>query len=62
MILNEGNANSVVEVDLRNVKWNIERIQNHIGPNVKILYTAKSNGYGLGLVPESVLSTKQCFQ
>ena len=31
------NANTVVTVDLGKVKRNIERIRNHIGPNVDIM-------------------------
>ena len=43
-------ANTVLTVDLGKVKRNIERIRAHIGPGVDIMYTAKSNGYGHGLI------------
>ena len=54
------NANSVITVDLSKVKRNIERIRRHIGPDVKIMYTAKSNGYGHGLVVPTLYMRDHC--
>ena len=54
------NANTVVTVDLGKVKRNIERIRNHIGPNVDIMYTAKSNGYGHGLIRPTLFMRDKC--
>lgn len=53
-------ANTVVTVDLAKVKRNIERIRNHIGPNVDIMYTAKSNGYGHGLIEPTLYMQREC--
>ena len=53
-------ANTVVTVDLAKVKRNIERIRNHIGPNVDIMYTAKSNGYGHGLIEPTLFMQREC--
>ena len=53
-------ANSVVTVDLAKVKRNIERIRAHIGPNVDIMYTAKSNGYGHGLIEPTLYMRDHC--
>lgn len=53
-------ANSVVTVDLRKVKRNIQRIRDHIGPGVEILYTAKSNGYGHGLIQPTLYMAGEC--
>ncbi|HIY08441.1 MAG TPA: alanine racemase [Firmicutes bacterium] len=53
-------ANSVVTVDLAKVKRNIERIRRHIGPEVAILYTAKSNGYGHGLIEPTLFMEREC--
>ena len=54
------NANSVITVDLSKVKRNIERIRKHIGPDVEIMYTAKSNGYGHGLVVPTLYMRDHC--
>ena len=53
-------ANSVVTVDLAKVKRNIQRIRAHVGPGVEILYTAKSNGYGHGLIQPTLFMARQC--
>lgn len=53
-------ANSVVTVDLSKVKRNIERIRAHIGPDVEIMYTAKSNGYGHGLIEPTLYMRDHC--
>jgi|SRR5690625_1172505 len=43
-------ANSTVSIDLPTIKENVEKIQAHIGPDVELMVTAKSNGYGHGLI------------
>ena len=53
-------ANSVIRVDLQKVKRNIQRIRNHIGPNVQIMYVAKSNGYGHGLFEPTFFMRDVC--
>lgn len=53
-------ANSVVTVDLGKVKRNIQRIREHIGPKVDIMYTAKSNGYGHGLIEPTLYMRDHC--
>ena len=53
-------ANTVLTVDLSKVKRNIERIRTHIGPNVDIMYTAKSNGYGHGLIEPTLYMRDHC--
>lgn len=53
-------ANSVVTVDLGKVKRNIQRIREHIGPEVDIMYTAKSNGYGHGLIEPTLYMRDHC--
>lgn len=53
-------ANSVVTVNLAKVKRNIERIRKHVGENVEILYTAKSNGYGHGLIAPALYMSREC--
>lgn len=53
-------ANSVVIVDLKKIKRNIEKIKNHIGPDVELMITSKSNGYGHGLVEPCVYIRKNC--
>ncbi len=53
-------ANSIVTVDLSKVKRNIERIRAHIGPDVEIMYTAKSNGYGHGLIEPALYMRDRC--
>ena len=54
------NANSVLTVDLSKVQRNIERIRAHIGPDVDIMYTAKSNGYGHGLIEPTLYMRDHC--
>lgn len=54
------NANTVLTVDLAKVKRNIERIRAHIGPGVDIMYTAKSNGYGHGLIVPTLFMRDNC--
>lgn len=46
----ENIANSTIIVDLPTIKRNVEKIRNHIGPEVELMVTAKSNGYGHGLI------------
>ena len=53
-------ANTVLTVDLGKVKRNIERIRAHIGPGVDIMYTAKSNGYGHGLIEPTLYMRDHC--
>ncbi len=53
-------ANSIVTVNLAKVKRNIERIRRHIGPDVEIMYTAKSNGYGHGLITPALYMSREC--
>ena len=53
-------ANTVVTVDLAKVKRNIARIRSHIGPDVDIMYTAKSNGYGHGLIEPTLYMQREC--
>lgn len=53
-------ANTVLTVDLGKVKRNIQRIRAHIGPDVEIMYTAKSNGYGHGLIEPTLYMRDQC--
>lgn len=53
-------ANSIVTVNLARVKRNIDRIRKHIGPDVEIMYTAKSNGYGHGLITPSLYMKQEC--
>lgn len=53
-------ANSVIIVDLKKIKRNVEKIKNHIGPDVELMITAKSNGYGHGLVEPCVYLMKNC--
>src|SRR5690625_4749504 len=43
-------ANSIIIVDLPTIKRNVEKIRKHIGPDVELMVTAKSNGYGHGLI------------
>lgn len=54
------NANSVLTVDLAKVKRNIQRIRDHIGSDVEIMYTAKSNGYGHGLIQPTLFMKEHC--
>ena len=53
-------ANSIITVDLSKVKRNIQRIREHIGPEVDIMYTAKSNGYGHGLIEPTLYMRDRC--
>ena len=53
-------ANTVLTVDLGKVRRNIERIRAHIGPDVDIMYTAKSNGYGHGLIEPTLYMRDHC--
>lgn len=48
--MNPDYTNSQIIVDLPQIKRNIALIQQHIGPDTGILFVAKSNGYGHGLV------------
>ena len=60
MPLTRQNANSVIEVNLSKVKRNIEKIRKHLGSGVEILYTAKSNGYGHGLIEPTFFMQREC--
>ena len=40
--------NSYMEVDLKKLKANFERVRAHIGPNINIIPILKGNAYGLG--------------
>lgn len=53
-------AGSVVTVDLGKVRRNVQRVRDHIGPTSDIMYTAKANGYGFGLVPPSLFLRDHC--
>lgn len=53
-------ANSVIRTDLQKVRRNIARIRNHIGPDVQIMYVAKSNGYGHGLFEPTFFMRDKC--
>lgn len=52
--------NSIITVDLKKIKRNIEKIKKHIGPGVELMITAKSNGYGHGLVAPCIYILKNC--
>ena len=53
-------SNSIIYVDLKKVKSNINKIRAHIGPNVELMVTSKSFGYGHGLVEPCVYMYKEC--
>ena len=53
-------ATSIIRVDLPAVKRNVERIRRHIGPDTEIMYVAKSNGYGNGIVEPAVFLKREC--
>lgn len=53
-------ANSIITVDLNKVERNIGRIRSHIGSGVEIMYTAKSNGYGHGLIRPALFMSRNC--
>ncbi len=60
MQISADNANSVITVDLKQIGHNVRAIQERIGPTVELMITAKSNGYGHGLVPPAVYIFKNC--
>lgn len=53
-------ATSIIRVDLPKLQRNIEKIRAHIGPNVEIIYVAKSNGYGNGIAEPAVYMRDHC--
>ena len=53
-------ANSVITVDLRTVKTNIEKIRQYIGKDVELMVTIKSNGYGHGLIEPARYIRENC--
>lgn len=42
--------NSFLEVNLRNVSYNLKQIKNYVGENVELVPVIKANAYGLGAV------------
>ncbi|MEG1547839.1 MAG: alanine racemase [Clostridia bacterium] len=58
--INASTANSVITVDLKQIAHNVDVIKKHIGPSVQLMITAKSNGYGHGLVEPAVYIYKKC--
>lgn len=42
--------NSFLEVNLKNVSYNLKQIKKYVGENVEIVPVIKANGYGLGAV------------
>ena len=57
--MNPDYTNSQIIADLPIIKHNIELIR-HIGPDVDIMFVAKSNGYGHGLVGPAKYIYEQC--
>lgn len=53
-------ASSVITVDLDKVERNIGRLRAHIGPKYDIMYVAKANGYGHGLITPTLFLAKHC--
>lgn len=58
--MNPDYTNSQIIVDLPIIKHNIELIRRHIGPDVDIMFVAKSNGYGHGLVGPAKYIYEHC--
>lgn len=58
--MNPAYANSTVTVDLRVIGRNVEKIRRHMGVGVEFMATAKSNGYGHGLVEPVRYLRDQC--
>jgi alanine racemase len=52
--------NSYLEIDLTELKRNIEKIREGIGPNTDIIAVLKGNAYGMGLVPISEYLARNC--
>lgn len=53
-------SNSVLTIDLTKIEKNIERIRHHIGSATDIMYVAKANGYGHGLIEPSLFMERKC--
>lgn len=53
-------ASSVLTIDLTKVERNIRRIRHHIGPRSEVMYVAKANGYGHGLIIPTLFMERQC--
>jgi len=53
-------ANSIITVDLKQIKKNIESIKNYLAPGTELMITVKSNGYGHGLVKPACYIRNNC--
>ncbi len=53
-------SNSIMYIDLQKVKGNIEKIRRHIGPDVELMVTMKSYGYGHGMVEPALYMAEEC--
>ena len=53
-------ASSVLTIDLAKVERNISRIRHHIGSQSEVMYVAKTNGYGHGLIVPTLFMERQC--
>jgi len=46
-------GNSFITIDLAKIKSNMEKIRNHVGPDVEIMPVLKANACGHGLIRTS---------
>ncbi|MDR3320992.1 MAG: alanine racemase [Synergistaceae bacterium] len=56
----ERTGNSFVEIDLRKVRRNMDKIRLHVGPDVTVLPVLKANACGHGLVEMARFLTVEC--
>lgn len=60
MLSKEALANSLVTIHLDRFRRNVQRVQNHLGPDVELMYTVKSGGYGHGLKEMAAYAVQHC--
>ena len=53
-------GNSFITIDLAKIKSNMEKIRNHVGPDVEIMPVLKANACGHGLIRTSDWLVKEC--